>query len=168
MTLVTEMVTGLIQLVIAIVFSVIALYAGLFTFNQLTGGFDAPGEIARGNVAVGLLIASIFIGISLPAYTGIQAILAGLNRIAFAGMFSAESALHVLFIIVGLGLSILLAVGAIYLVMYVIARVSSSVDVLREIKYGNTAMALVVAGMILSVCLIVHWGFSGLFAAVFS
>ena len=37
----------------------------------------------------------------------------------------------------------------------------------REIKYGNTAMALVVASMILSVCLIVQWGFSGLFAAVF-
>jgi hypothetical protein len=52
--------------------------------------------------------------------------------------------------------------------MYIIARVSSSVDVLREIKYGNISMALVVAGMILSVCLIVHLGFDGLFAAVFS
>ncbi len=167
MSLVAELVTGLIQLIIAIIFSVIALYAGLLTFNHLTGGFDAPGEIKKGNVAVGLLIASIFIGISLPAYAGIQAILAGLNSIAFEGMFTAGSALHVIFIVVGLGLSILLAVGSIYLAMYIIAQVSSSVDVLREIKYGTTAMALVVASMILSVCLIVQWGFSGLFAAVF-
>jgi uncharacterized membrane protein YjfL (UPF0719 family) len=167
MTLVAHVVTGLIQLIIAIIFSVIALYAGLFTFNQLTGGFDAPGEIKRGNVAVGLLIASIFIGISIPAYAGVQAILTDLNRIAAEGMFTAESALYVVFIIVELGLSILLAVGAIYLVMYIIARVSSSMDVLREIKYGNTAIALAVASMILSVCIIVQWGVGGIFRAVF-
>jgi uncharacterized membrane protein YjfL (UPF0719 family) len=167
MTLVAYVVTGLIQLIIAIIFSVIALYAGLFIFNQLTGGFDAPGEINRGNIAVGLLIASIFIGISIPLYAGVQAILTGLNSIASEGMFTAEGALHVVSIIVELGLSILLAVGSIYLVMYIIARVSSTVDVLREIKYGNTAMALVVASMILSVCIIVHWGVGGIFKAVF-
>ena len=82
MTLLADLVIGLIQLIIAIIFSVIALYAGLLTFNHLTGGFDAPGEIKRGNVAVGLLIASIYIGISIPAYAGIQAILAGLASIA--------------------------------------------------------------------------------------
>jgi uncharacterized membrane protein YjfL (UPF0719 family) len=167
MTLVADVVIGMIQLIIAIIFSVIALYAGLLTFNHLTGGFDAPGEIKRGNVAVGLLIASIYIGISIPAYAGIQAILAGLNSIATEGMFSAESAFNVVFIIVELGLSILLAVAAIYIVMYIIAQVSSSIDVLREIKYGNVSMALVVASMILSVCIVIHWSIDGLFKSVF-
>ncbi|MGB8892674.1 MAG: DUF350 domain-containing protein [Methanoregula sp.] len=167
MTLVADMAIGMIQLIIAIIFSVIALYAGLLTFNHLTGGFDAPGEIKRGNVAVGLLIASIYIGISIPAYAGIQAILAGLNNIATEGMFSAESTFNIVFIIVELGLSILLAVGAIYVVMYIIAQVSSSIDVLREIKYGNVSMALVVASMILSVCIVIHWSIDGLFISVF-
>ncbi len=44
MTLLADLVIGLIQLIIAIIFSVIALYAGLLTFNHLTGGFDAPGD----------------------------------------------------------------------------------------------------------------------------
>ncbi|MGA2105715.1 DUF350 domain-containing protein [Methanoregula sp.] len=167
MTLLADLVIGLIQLIIAIIFSVIALYAGLLTFNHLTGGFDAPGEIKRGNVAVGLLIASIYIGISIPAYAGIQAILAGLASIAAEGVFSVESALNIVCIVVELGLSILLAVAAIYVVMYIIAQVSSSIDVLREIKYGNTSMALVVASMILSVCIVVHWSIDGLFKAVF-
>ena len=48
------------------------------------------------------LSASLFLRIA-----GIQAILAGLNSIAFEGMFTAGSALHVIFIVVGLGLSIL-------------------------------------------------------------
>jgi uncharacterized membrane protein YjfL (UPF0719 family) len=167
MTVVAHVITGLIQLIIAIIFSVIALYAGFLTFNHLTGGFDAPGEIRHGNIAVGLLIASIFIGISIPAYAGIQAILTGLNNIASAGMFTAESVFNVIFIIVELGLSILLAVAAIYLVMYIIAQMSSSMDVLREIKYGNTSMALVVASMILIVCIVVHWSINGIFRAVF-
>lgn len=168
MALVAYVFTGLIQMIVAIIFSVIALYAGLFTFNHLTGGFDAPGEIKKGNIAVGFFIASIFIGISIPGYAGIQAILTGLNSIVAGGMFTIVGALQIVSIIIELGLSIFLAIGSIYLVMYIIARVSPTVDVLREIKYGNTAMALVVSGMILSVCIIIHLGINSIFTAVFT
>jgi len=166
MTAVESVCLGVIRLIVAVIFAVIALYAGLYTFNHLTGGFDAPGEIRKGNRAVGLLICAVFIGISLPVYAGVEAFMAGLSTIVTEGVLTADGLVHLALVLILLMASVVLAIGSVYFSMYLVARVSPTLDVLREIKYGNIAVAVGVAGVILSVCIVVHLGVSGFFEAI--
>jgi uncharacterized membrane protein YjfL (UPF0719 family) len=166
MTPVVSIFLGVIRLFVAILFAVIALYAGLYTFNRLTGGFDAPGEIRKGNPAVGLLICAVFIGISLPVYAGVEALMAGLSAIASEGILTTGGLFHLALVLLLLLASIVLAIGSVYFAMYLIARVSPTLDVLREIKYGNVAVAVGVAGVILAVCIVVNLGVTDFFQAV--
>ncbi|HUH79264.1 MAG TPA: DUF350 domain-containing protein [Methanoregula sp.] len=167
MTMAVNVAIGLVQLVVAILFSVVALYAGMFTFSTITGGFDAPGELKKGNVAVGILVASIFIGISLAVDAGVRGVLTGLDLIAADGMITAADGITVGSSVAELALSILLAIGSVYGVMYGIARFHPAPDALREIKQGNTAMAFVFASVIILVCTIVHYGVDGIIRMVF-
>jgi len=166
MTPVVSVCLGMIRLFVAVIFAVIALYAGLYTFNHLTGGFDAPSEIRKGNRAVGLLICSVFIGISLPVYAGVEAFMAGLSTIVTEGVLTAGGLVHLALVLLLLLASVVLAIGSVYFAMYLVARVSPTMDVLREIKYGNMAVAVGVAGVILAVCIVVHLGISGFFQVV--
>ncbi|HVP96802.1 DUF350 domain-containing protein [Methanoregula sp.] len=168
MMIIVPAVIGVVRLAVAILFSVVALYAGLSTFNHLTGGFDAPGELRKGNCAVGVLIFSVFLGISLPVYAGVQAILSGLFAIAAEGVLTPDGILHLALVLVLLLVTIVLAIGSVYFAMYLVAQVSPTMDVLREIKYGNTAVAVGVAGVILAVCIVVQLGVTSLFPAVLS
>ena len=167
MTMAVNVAIGLVQLVAAILFSVVALYAGMFTFSSLTGGFDAPGELKKGNVAVGILVASVFIGISLAVDAGVRGILTGLSLVAADGVLDAADLVPVSASVAELALSILLAIGSVYGVMYGLARFHHSLDALRELKAGNTAMALVFGSMIVLVCTIVHYGVDGIIRMVF-
>jgi len=153
--------------VIAVLVAVLALYAGIHTFNHLTGGFDAPGELRKGNRAVGILICAVFLGISLPAYAALQAFLAGLSAIVAEGVLTAAGLAHLTLILLLLVAAIMLAIASIYFAMYFVARISPTMDVLREIKYGNTAIAVSVAGVILAVCIVINLGISGFFSLVF-
>ena len=51
-------VVGIIQLVIAIILAVVALYIGFSVLGKITKGIDEEKEIAKGNVAVGILVAA--------------------------------------------------------------------------------------------------------------
>jgi len=163
MTPVVSIIIGVIRLIVAVLFAVIALYAGLSTFTRLTGGFDATGEIRKGNRAVGLLICAVFIGISLPVYAGVEAFMAGLSAITAEGMLTSGGLVHLALVLLLLLASVVLAIGSVYFAMYLVARVSPTMDVLREIKYGNTAVAVGVAGVILAVCMVVNLGVTGFF-----
>ena len=160
-------IVGLIQLVVSILFAVVALYAGFYVFHLITGGFDAAGEIKKGNIAVGILVASIFIGISIAVDAGVRGILDGLSNIVADGTISLSDSVYVLSSLTELALGILLAVAAIYGVMYITARVSPTLDMLREIKYGNAGVASVVASMIIAVSAIIHYGVAGIVGALF-
>jgi len=159
-------VIGIVQLLAAIPFAVIVMYSGYYTFSKLTGGFDASGEIRRGNIAVGILVASIFVGISIAVEAGVKGILTSLSDIIAVGVVTPVFSLILLAAVIELALGILLAIGAIYGLMYVIARSIPTADVLREIKYGNCAVAFVVASMILAVSAIIHYGVVGIAGAL--
>jgi uncharacterized membrane protein YjfL (UPF0719 family) len=158
---------GLIQLIFAIVLAVIALYAGFFTTNRLAKDIDIPSELVRGNKAIGVFVASVFIGISVTVYSCIQGIIVGLNKIFADGSLNMNDALDVISSCLELILGILLAIGSIYLAIYVFSRLNHQTDMIRAMKNGNVAVACTVAGMILAVSLIIHLGVLGIVTALF-
>jgi uncharacterized membrane protein YjfL (UPF0719 family) len=162
MTMLVNVIMGLIQLLLAIVLAVVALYAGFFTFSRIVKDIDAPAELARGNTAIGLFIASIFIGISVTVVSCIQGVLVGLSRIFADGSLNVDDTLDVLSSCAELILGILLAVGSIYLAIYVFSRLNNHTDMIRAIKNGNVAIACTVGGMIIAVSVIIHFGVLGI------
>jgi len=151
---------GLVQLVIAIILAVVALYIGFFVFSRITKGMDEATELARGNTAVGIIIASIFFAIALVVQSGIAGISVGIMK-ALAGDWLA-----IVISLLQLILGIILAIGAIYLALHILDRLTKGVDEFEEIRKGNTAVALMMAGVIVSTAIIIQSGVIGITSAL--
>jgi len=83
-------VVGIIQLVIAIILAVAALYIGFSVLGKITKGIDEEKEIARGNTAVGILVASVFLAIGIVVQSGVSGISVGISQAMKAGLLSTE------------------------------------------------------------------------------
>jgi uncharacterized membrane protein YjfL (UPF0719 family) len=151
---------GLIQLVIAIILAVVALYIGFFVFSRITKGMDEEKELAQGNTAVGIIIASIFFAIALVVQAGISGISVGIMK-ALAGDWLA-----IVVSLLQLILGIILAIGAIYLALNILDHLTKGVDEFEEIKKGNVAVALMMAGVIVSTAIIIQSGVIGITSAL--
>ena len=156
---------GIIQLVIAIAFSVVALYIGFWVLGKITKGINEEKELAKGNAAVGILVASVFIAIALVVQSGVSGLSVALNRALFLG-FTTDGILTVVIAVIQLILGIILAVGAIYLALNILDRLTTGVNEFEELRKGNIAVALEMAGVIIAVAVIVQSGVIGITAAI--
>jgi uncharacterized membrane protein YjfL (UPF0719 family) len=159
-------VVGIIQLLVAIVFSVIALYAGFLVLSWITREIDEEKELAQGNAAVGILVASVFIAIALVVQSGVSGLSVGINRALSIGIFTTDGLFTVVIAVVQLFLGIILAVGSIYLALKVLDRLTSGVNEFEELRKGNVAVALEMAGVIIAVAVIIQTGVIGITAAI--
>jgi uncharacterized membrane protein YjfL (UPF0719 family) len=151
---------GFIQLMIAILLAVVALYIGYSTFSRITKGMDEQQELVKGNVAVGIIIASVFFAIALVVQSGVAGISAGIIN-ALEGDWLALVAAFLQLI-----LGIILAIVAIYLALNVLNRLTKGVDEFAELKKGNVAVALMMAGVIIATALIIQSGVIGITSAL--
>ena len=111
-------VVGIIQLVIAIVFAVVALYIGFWVLGKITKGIDEEKELAKGNAAVGILVASVFVAIALVVQSGVIRPVRGYQQgPEHRHITPATEYFTVVIAIIQLLLGIVLAVGAIYLAL---------------------------------------------------
>ncbi|VVB85512.1 Uncharacterised protein [uncultured archaeon] len=150
---------GIVQLVIAIILAVIALYIGFSVFGKITK-MDEQKELAKGNVAVGVLIASIFIAIGIVVQSGIAGLSSGLSK-AMAGDFIALAA-SVLQLILG----IVFAIVAIYIALKVIDKLTPKIPLFEELGKGNVAAALAMAGVTITTAIIIQSGILGITSAL--
>ncbi len=151
---------GIIQLVIAIILAVVALYIGFSVYGKITKGIDEQKELAKGNVAVGILIASVFIAIGIVVQSGVAGVSSGISK-ALAG-----DPLALVVSVVQLILGIILAVAAIYLALNVLDKLTEGVEEFEELKKGNVAVALEMAGVIITTAIIIQSGVLGITAAL--
>lgn len=158
-------VLGIIQLVIAIAFSVVALYIGFWVLGKITKGIDEEKELAKGNAAVGILIASVFIAIALVVQSGVSGLSVALNRALILGV-TTDGILTVVIAVIQLLLGIVLAIAAIYLALNILDRLTTGVNEFEELRKGNIAVALEMAGVIIAVAVIIQSGVIGITAAI--
>jgi uncharacterized membrane protein YjfL (UPF0719 family) len=164
--LLANAVVGLVQLVIAIIFAVVALYVGFAVLGKITKGIDEEKELAKGNVAVGILVASVFVAIALVVQSGVSGLSVGINKALNIGILSLDGLTIVGIAIVQLILGIVLAVGAIYLALNILDKLTKGVEEFEELKKGNVAVALEMAGVIIAVAVIIQSGVIGITAAI--
>lgn len=164
-------VVGIIQLVIAIILAVAALYIGFSVLGKITKGIDEEKELAKGNAAVGILIASVFVSIGLVVQSGVRGISDGL-KIAVKGIPNIATdgimpvILPIFLSIIQLILAIGLAIGAIYLALNILDKLTKGIDEFEELKKGNVAVALEMAGVIITVAIIIQSGVMGITGAL--
>jgi uncharacterized membrane protein YjfL (UPF0719 family) len=159
-------VAGIVQLIISILFAVIALYIGFSVLDRITKGIDEQKEIARGNPAIGILIASIFIAIAIVVQSGVAGLSTGIGIALAPGTDLVAGIAAIAIAIIQLVLGIALAVGAIYLALNVMDRMTRGINEFEELKKGNVAVALEMAGVIIAVAVIIQAGVLGITAAL--
>jgi uncharacterized membrane protein YjfL (UPF0719 family) len=164
--LLTNVVVGLIQLIISIIFAVLALYIGFAVLIKINKNMDEEKELARGNVAVGIIVAAVFVAIALVVQSGVSGLSVGINKALSVGILSVDGLLAIGVAFIQLILGIVLAVGAIYLALNVLAKLTKGVDEFEEIKKGNIAVALMMGGVIIAVAVIIQSGVIGITAAL--
>jgi uncharacterized membrane protein YjfL (UPF0719 family) len=164
--LIENAIVGIFQLVVAIVFAVVALYAGFLVLGWITKGIDEEKELAKGNAAVGILVASVFIAIALVVQSGVSGLSVGINKALSIGILTGDGIFTVVIAIIQLFMGIVLAVGAIYLALYILDRLTVGVEEFEELKKGNVAVALEMAGVIIAVAVIIQSGVIGITAAI--
>jgi len=159
-------VVGIIQLVIAIILAVAALYIGFSVLGKITKGIDEEKEIARGNTAVGILVASVFLAIGIVVQSGVSGISVGISQAMNVGFLSSLGIAIIVVSIVQLVLGIVLAIVAIYLALNILDKLTKGIDEFEELKKGNVAVALEMAGVIITVAIIIQSGVMGITAAL--
>jgi Domain of Unknown Function (DUF350). len=157
---------GIIQLIIAILFAVVALYIGFSVFGRITKGIDEEKEIQKGNVAIGILMASVFIGIAIVVQSGVAGLSTGIATALNVGIFTLPGIAAILAALLQLILGIALAVGAIYLALNILDRLTSGVNEFQELQKGNVAVALEMGGVIIATSVIIQSGIIGITAAL--
>jgi Domain of Unknown Function (DUF350). len=159
-------VVGIVQLIIAVIFAVVALYIGFSVFGKVTRDVDEQKELAKGNVAFGIIVAAIFIAIGIMVQSGVAGISVGISKAATLGFASVDGITVIAVAIIQLVLGVLFAVGAIYLALNILDRFTRELEEFGELKKGNVAVALEMAGVIIAVALIIQSGITGITAAL--
>lgn len=157
---------GLIQLIIAILFAVIALYVGFSVLGKITRDIDEEKELAKGNVAVGIIVAAVFVAIAIVVQSGVSGLSIGISKAASLGFLSVDGMLAIVVSLIQLILGIVLAVGAIYLALNILDKLTKGVEEFEELKKGNVAVALEMAGVIIAVAVIIQSGVIGITTAL--
>lgn len=157
---------GIVQLVLAVILAVVALYIGFSVLSRISKGLEEEKELAKGNVAVGILVASVFIAIAVVVQSGISGVAVGVSQALAVGIFTLDGITAVLVAILQLILGIVLAVAAIYLALNILDKLTKGLDEFGEIKKGNVAVALEMAGVIIATAVIIQSGVLGITAAL--
>jgi hypothetical protein len=93
--LLTNVVVGLIQLIISIIFAVLALYIGFAVLGKITKGMNEEKELAKGNAAVGIIVAAVFVAIALVVQSGVSGLTVGINKALSVGLLSVDGLLAI-------------------------------------------------------------------------
>jgi uncharacterized membrane protein YjfL (UPF0719 family) len=157
---------GIVQLIVAIIFAVVALYIGFAVLGKITRDIDEEKELAKGNAAVGIIVAAVFVAIALVVESGVSGLSAGISKALAAGLFSVDGLITIGLAFFQLLAGIVLAVGAIYLALNILDKLTKGVEEFEELKKGNVAVALEMAGVIVAVAWIIQSGVIGITAAL--
>ena len=156
-----SIIIGIIQLIIAIILAVVSLYIGFALLGKMTSKIDEEKELAKGNVAIGILVASIFVSIAIVVQSGVEGVSVGLRGAIDGNSYPLIAS------IVQLILGMILAIAGIYLSLNVFDKLTKEIDEFEEIRKGNVAVALEMAGVIIAVALIIQSGVLGITSSLF-
>jgi len=141
-----------IQLVIGLALAMGSVYLGLNMFDKLTEGIDEMAELKKGNMAVAILLGAIIFSIANVIEGGVVNLTASIT----SGMPGVQLAAALVIGVVNLIVGVILAVFTIYIAIYILDKITTTIDEFKELKRGNVAVAIVMAAVLLAVSFVIR------------
>ena len=138
-----------VQFLVVIVAAAIVAYLSVWLFNKATRNIDEWNELRKGNLAVGVILGAMIIGVGIVLRPALAPLALNLDATATDAV-AYRILLHGVQVLVG----IVLAVVSLGLSLWLFTRLTGSIDEWAEIGRGNTAIATVLAGVIIATALI--------------
>lgn len=141
-----QLLAAALKLVSAIVLPAGALYTGIGVLDRLTAGIDEWKEIKKGNVAVGILYATVMLSMIM---------LIGPRIEDFITLITPSPVLTLLcFAFVNYLIGLVFAIVVVYLAINVMGRLTTDLEEMAELRKGNVAVALIMSALLLAVVLV--------------
>jgi uncharacterized membrane protein YjfL (UPF0719 family) len=155
-----EILLAVTKLCIGVILAVVAVNIGLVFFEKITqmgqmGKLNILKELESGNAAVAILMVGVVLAIAIVIRAGIVSLIA-------IPRFDLEYAWNVAWGFAQMILSIALSIMSIYLALWVLKRFMEGRDIIGDIKDGNIAMGIVIAGIVISIAFIIEISVSGI------
>jgi uncharacterized membrane protein YjfL (UPF0719 family) len=138
------------QFVISVVVAAAAAYLSIWLFDKMTRNIDEWNELRKGNLAVGIVLGAIIIGVGIILRPALAPLALNLDATPVDAV-AYRILLHGAQVIVGL----ILAVVSIGVSLWVFTRLTGTIDEWAEIGRGNVAISAVLAGVIVATALII-------------
>lgn len=142
---------SLLQFIIGLVLAIFSVFLGIRVLDALTKGLDEWKEIKKGNTAVGILVASVVLSVAIVIAPTVSSI-----SLTAGPEETADLVLEVIIICINLVISIVAAMIGIYFAITVFDQLTPDINDLKELKKGNTAMALVLAAVVIAVAFVIQ------------
>ena len=144
-----ELATSALRLLVIALGTGVGLYLALYLFQRLTPGIDEWGEVVRGNVAAGLMLASVALAVAIVVRPIVAQPLSGMD-------LRAGSVVVAVFVEgARLLLGLLLAVGAVALASWLYNLLTRGIQERAQLRLGNVAVGLIQAAIIVSTALMI-------------
>jgi len=153
-----QLIVSVANIIVAITLGVLASYIGVWLFSRATRHLDDWGELRRGNTGMGVVLGAIIIGIAIILKPTVDLPLT---------INASNPGLVLLGEIAGIVVGLVLALSAIVFSVGLFGRLvgGNNLDELYELQKGNTAVAAIMAAVILAVSIlisgavasIIHW-----------
>lgn len=146
-----EMVFVLIgQLVIAILLAALSAYTGIFLFDRMTRDIDEWVELQNGNVAVGITLGALVVGLAIIMMSAIQ--FPGVPEDLQPGLYPLYALLE---LVVRFLVGFVLGVIGVAVSVLLYDRLTGNLDEFKLIKEGNVSVAVTLAAVIIATALLV-------------
>jgi uncharacterized membrane protein YjfL (UPF0719 family) len=159
MTALTDALIGLVlaavQVLLGLVFALAAVYIAVRVFDRFTKNIDEMAELKRGNVAIGILLAAVILSVATVIQNGVGRLTAPFFT---PGLTLGARLTGFLGGIVTLLVTLALAMVVIRMALYVFDRITKGIDEEEELKRGNIAIAIVLAGILIGLATVIGAG----------
>jgi uncharacterized membrane protein YjfL (UPF0719 family) len=151
MAVVIGLITAIAALLISLTLAMHAVKKAVQMFDKATDGIDEWGELAKGNTAVGILMAAMIYSVGSVISGGVQ----GLTTALIDPKLELAYVVGIVIGIVNLLISLWIATTVVSLAIRSLDKATEKIEEMKEIAKGNVAVAVMVAGVLLAVSTVV-------------
>lgn len=152
-------VTGIVQISISLMFGVLFIYAAFRVFHKIIRDIDDIKELARNNIAVSILNASVIFSIILIVRSSIDpAVTIFANNLRSPASGFIDYTTTALLMLAQIILSGIIAFVSIFIALKFFMWLTKDLNEIDEIRKNNIAVSIVMAVVIISIALLLEPG----------
>lgn len=147
-------VLAVVTLLISLGLAMFAVNKAIAMFDKTTKGMDEWAELRKGNVAVGILMAAMILAVGNVISGSVQGLTGALMDPKLELAYFADLVVGVVNLLIG----IWVATTVVSLAIRALDKMTKDIDEMAEVAKGNVAVAVMVAGVLLAVSVVVSQG----------